>query len=92
MSCPCCNDARDWPGTVIGRRYVENCLFCGARYIRLIPTMPVSRTEAADWRRRVLATWMAAGHSEDELRRLAKLEELPLAPALSSGERRKSGG
>ena len=78
--CPCCEDARKWPGTVAARRYVTSCLWCGARYIRLIPTMPIGRTEAAEWRRRVLARWKAAGHPEDELRRLAKMGELPLEP------------
>lgn len=86
MPCPCCSDARNWPGTVAAKRYVENCLWCGARYIRLLPTQgringrPLTKDEAADRRRKVLAIWMKAGHSEADLRALAKGEALPLEP------------
>ena len=43
-------------------------------------------------RRAVLADWVAMGHADAELRRLAKLDEIPLAPVESLGKHRKTGG
>jgi len=40
--------------------------------------------------RQVLADWMAHGHSEQEIRRLAKLDAMPIAEL--STEQRKRGG
>ena len=97
MNCPCCNDAKEWPGTVAARTYTPACLWCGARYIRLTPGhgrntdgRPLTRNEATTEMRRILADWVAHGHSEMEIRRLVKLDGLPLAPE-SSGGRAKRG-
>ena len=97
MTCPCCNDALEWPGTVAARTYTPACLWCGARYIRLLPKQggidgrPLTNPEVVEWRRKVLADWIAHGHPEAELRALAKGEALPLAPE-SSEQPRKRGG
>jgi len=98
MPCGCCDAARDWPGTTAASQYVENCPWCGARYIQRIPKFgmidgrPVTQAEAIAWRRRVLAVWVKWGHPEEELRRLAKGDELPLAPKESCARPSKRGG
>lgn len=71
--------------------YTPACLYCGARLIQSLGRHRRPREEIADRRRAVLSDWMAHGHSEIELRRLAKLDALPLAPALLD-EPRKRGG
>lgn len=90
MTCQCCKDARDWPGTVAARRYVQNCIWCGARYIKLVPKngrtrdgRPFTRDEAVAERRRIMQLWTSPpwGHSEAEIRRLVQSDELPLEPA-----------
>lgn len=79
MRCTNCENARNWPGTVAARTYTPACLYCGARLIQALGKLRRPREEIAERRRKVLADWMAHGHSEAELRRLAKLEALPLA-------------
>jgi hypothetical protein len=58
------------------------CLWCGARLIQRLGALPRTRQEIATRRRAVLTDWMAYGHSEAELRSLAK-GATPLAPASS---------
>lgn len=89
--CPCCNDARNWPGTVAARTYTPACLWCGARLIQALGKLRRPREEIAERRRKVLADWMAHGHSEAELRALAKGEALPLAPELLEQPRKRGG-
>jgi hypothetical protein len=91
MSCQCCSDFREWPGTVAARRHSEGCLYCGARAIWRIQRMQIARSIAADRCRGVLAAWMKKGFAEAELRRLAKLPEPPLAPELEPAQRGKNG-
>ena len=91
MSCPCCKDARDWPGTVAARTYTPACLYCGARLIQALGKLRQPREEIAERRRKVLADWIAHGHPEADLRALAKCDALPLAPE-SSEQLRKRGG
>lgn len=88
--CECCQNTRNWPGTIAAKQYQENCLWCGARYIQRIPKFgmvdgrPLTRDESIAERRRVLEIWVKWGHSELEIRRLAKLDALPLEPELST--------
>lgn len=50
------------------------CLFCGARQIQYIQrVLVISRDAKVNECRGVLERWMELGHSETELRRLAKL-------------------
>lgn len=71
--------------------YTPACIWCGARLIQSLGRKSRPREEIVERRRTVLADWMAHGHSEAELRRLAKLDALPLAPELLD-EPRKRGG
>lgn len=72
------------------RMFNPACVHCGARLIQRLGKLARPREEIAARRRQVLADWMAQGHPEADLRRLAK-GQVPLAPA-SSPERKKSGG
>ena len=57
------------------------CLWCMARLIQKIGKLRTPTTEQMTARRRVvLADAMALGHSEIEIRRLAKGTELALEP------------
>lgn len=70
--------------------YSPACLHCGARLIQKLGKLGRPSAEVTARRRVVLADWMAYGHSEVELRRLAK-GPVPLAPE-SSPEPKKRGG
>lgn len=64
------------------------CLHCGARLIQRLGTLPRPRDEITARRRAVLSDWMAYGHSEQELRKLAK-GPVPLAPELLPGPKKR---
>lgn len=87
MTCDCCEATREAP---MHRMFNPACVHCGARLIQRLGKLARPREEIAARRRQVLADWMAQGHPEADLRRLAK-GPVPLAPA-SSPERKKSGG
>ena len=75
--CECCQNAR------IGPAYATHdpaCIFCGARLIWKIQRKPIPRDQKIERCRKVLQDWLHYGHSEAELRKLAKLEALPLEP------------
>lgn len=78
MTCPCCKDFLDLPGTVRARTHSEGCVWCGARLIWSIQRLPIAKSEASARCKAVLGWWMARGHPEAEIRRLAKLEEAPV--------------
>lgn len=80
MACECCEAARQWPGTRAARQYDPSCLWCGARYIRMLSGHPVGPGAVREWRRKILATWTALGHAEAQLRELAAADALPLDP------------
>lgn len=63
-------------------RFNPACLHCGARLIQRLGALPRPRDEITARRRKVLEDWMAYGHSESDLRRLAK-GPVPLAPESS---------
>lgn len=48
------------------------CLHCGARIIQHLATLPIVPSQVAERRRENLAHWVAFGHSEADLRALAK--------------------
>lgn len=52
--------------------YDPLCLFCGARLIQQIGLLPISKSEATERRRAVLADWVKQGHAEEDLRALVK--------------------
>ena len=71
--------------------FCPSCIYCGARLIQVIGTFAIAASVCTARRRVVLADWMAHGHSEQEIRRLAKgpLAIGPVADAESGG--RKTG-
>lgn len=85
--CQCCNATREAPAH---RMFNPACLHCGARLIQRLGTLQRPREEIVARRRQVLADWMAMGHPEADLRRLAK-GPVPLAP-VSLHAPKKSGG
>ena len=81
MTTPCtsCQASRETNG--LWHTFDPACAFCGARLIQKIGRLQLSATESTARKRAVLADWMALGHSELQIRALAKLKELALAPA-----------
>ena len=75
--CDCCEKARSAPLYAV---HCPRCLHCGARLIRNILRLPIARSEAKERAKAMLKVWTDAGHSETEIRRLLKLEAVPLAP------------
>lgn len=69
MTCTNCETAREFPDY---RMFNPACLHCGARLIQLLGRMPIGNADCTARRRQVLVDWMARGHSEADLRRLAK--------------------
>ena len=59
--------------------HCPTCLWCGARLLKTIGRMQITADQSVARRRKVLADWVAHGHSEQDLRRLAK-GPTPLAP------------
>lgn len=66
-------------------RYNPACLSCGQRYIRDVKAQRIPIDEKQQWLRKVLADWMAAGHSEAELR--GKPNEQAVPPQASRAKR-----
>ena len=61
--------------------YDPACLYCGARLIQQLGKLRTSSSQQISQRRRnELAIWVAQGHSEAEIRALAKGKELAYAP------------
>ena len=52
--------------------HCPKCIYCGARAIQRIQKLQITADEKRSRCRQVLADWMAHGHSESELRALAK--------------------
>jgi hypothetical protein len=77
--CDDCNATREAPAH---RMFNPVCLHCGARLIQRLGKLPRPKDEITARRRQVLADWMAQGHPEADLRRLAK-GPVPLAPESS---------
>ena len=80
MTTPCtsCQASRETQG--LWNMHDPACLWCGARLIQKIGRLQLSASESTARKRAVLADWTAYGHSEIEVRRLAKGTELALAP------------
>lgn len=78
MTCELCATAREFPQANV--MHCPSCIHCGARLIQRIGRLPIAVSEASQRRKAVLTDWVAAGHSEAEIRKLAK-GPLALAPA-----------
>lgn len=68
-SCPCCNTAKSFPGY---RMFNPACLHCGARIIQSFGALQIGPSERRTRRQAMLAEWVAHGHSEAQIRELAK--------------------
>lgn len=69
QSCPCCHTAKSFPGY---RMFNPACLHCGARIIQSLGALAIGPSERRTRRQAVLAEWVAHGHSETQIRELAK--------------------
>ncbi len=71
MICQPCTVAREyvWHGRLFDS---VKCVYCAARLIQLLGTLPIGRTECARRRRAVLNDSVAAGLDEALIRALAK--------------------
>jgi hypothetical protein len=76
MACQDCHRASIGPGYPL---HCPTCLWCGARLLKTIGRMQITAEQSVARRRKVLADWVAHGHSEQDLRALAK-GPTPLAP------------
>jgi phytoene dehydrogenase-like protein len=54
------------------RRFDPSCLKCGGRYLWSIQRTPMGVDTKREYLRKVLATWMAYGYAEADLRALSK--------------------
>lgn len=77
MPCQPCQASR---GAPTHASHSLGCVYCGARSIQKIQRYPLQQAEIVARCRRVLALWVAQGHAEAEIRRLAKGSSLCLEP------------
>ena len=67
--CTNCQISRESPGYNL---FCPKCIFCGARIIQAFGKLQIPASDCAQYRRESLARWVSFGHSEAEIRRLAK--------------------
>ena len=72
--------------------HCPSCIYCGARLIQALGRLPRPKDEIVARRRKVLADWVAHGHSEQELRALAKGPRAIAPDSPPSVKPRKRGG
>jgi hypothetical protein len=68
-SCLCCQVARQHPTYQF---FSLACVYCGARLIQNLGTLQIRSSQCTERRKAVLVDWVAHGHSESQLRSLAK--------------------
>lgn len=78
--CTDCQAARETNG--LWAFHCPTCLWCGARLIKRLGATDLSRDEISARRKRVLADWVAMGHSEAEIRALVAEKALPVQPGV----------
>ena len=66
--CNCCQAARLYPQH---NQFNPACLYCGARIIQHLGTLQIPQSDCTRRRRDALATWVAHGHNEAQIRALA---------------------
>lgn len=67
--CPCCQKVRENPHYA---QHSLGCVHCGARLIQAIGRLSIPADEVVKRRRAVLTDWVQWGHSEAQIRALAK--------------------
>ena len=83
MTCDCCAKAKESPTF---SDHCLTCLYCGARLIQGIQKLPINREAKITRCRKVLADWVAWGHRDAEIRKLASMREMPLEKLASMRE------
>lgn len=76
--CKPCNIARTVPAYPL---FSPACIYCGARIIQLLGTLPIDPIAIRDRRLANLAVWVEFGHSEQTIRQMAKAKEWCIGPA-----------
>lgn len=61
-------------------RHSLGCVYCGARSIQRIQRFQIPQVQKVARCRAALAAWVAQGHAEAEIRRLAKAVDLCTEP------------
>lgn len=84
--CDSCAVARGFPDY---RLFDPACLWCGARYWRLLPDVAPRAADLTRRRDAVVATWSKYGHDPRELVTLAGAPGLPLEPEQRRAPKRK---
>lgn len=77
MPCECCAAFRDNDHF---RQGSPSCVFCGARLIQIAQRFPLTKAEKSKRSRALLDDWLSFGHSEEEIRKLAKGGKPALEP------------
>jgi len=77
MTCKPCQTSREGPTHAF---HSLGCVFCGARSIQRIKQFQIPQEQKVARCRAALAAWVAQGHAEAEIRRLAKAVDLCVEP------------
>jgi len=78
MQCTDCKAAKETNG--LWKRYnTPKCIHCTAQLIQVIGKLTIPKNEASARMRAVLLDAVAFGHSEAEIRKLAKAKAMPLS-------------
>lgn len=77
MTCKPCQTSREGPTHAF---HSLGCVFCGARSIQRIQRFQIPQEQKVARCRSALAAWVAQGHAEVEIRRLAKGLDLACEP------------
>lgn len=80
MTCQPCQPCQASSATPIYARHSLGCVYCGARSIQRIQRFQIPQEQKVARCRSALAAWVAQGHAEAEIRRLAKGLDLACEP------------
>lgn len=67
--CKDCQAAKESPDY---RMFDPTCLYCGARLLQRLESLPIGVTECRQRQKSALSLWQTMGHAEQDLRRLYK--------------------
>jgi hypothetical protein len=84
--CTDCQASRETSG--LWRQFNPACVYCGARLIRQLASLPIAPEEVTKRRKAALELWLAHGHSEEQIREL-KAGPLALEPVPDAQSRPK---
>ena len=89
MACECCLADRECSGH--WRYFNEGCVWCGGRILARLGKLKAIPSVILQKRRDMLQAWVKRGHSERELRDLAKAPESlePIKKEPADGKRKR---